>query len=102
MKPVKPKFQLLVKAVDELGYEYRSYSGRFMYGKSCLGINIESGVNTYAVVAEITQYLLMELSDECVAECLYVNEIFCQTKIHNLGLGYILYFPNIEVSNETV
>jgi hypothetical protein len=70
------------------GANVYAYSGRAMFGRQCIGITI--GYNPYAFMAE------------CVA-CLETDEdrediirIFSYTKTDSLGLGSIIYWPNME------
>ena len=55
------------KKAEKLGYKVRTYSGRGMYGRQCLGITVDQP-NT--VIAEIGMRGL---------------------KIDNMGLSYIVY-----------
>ena len=64
------------------GADLRSYSGRGMYGKQCLGIDMES-------MADAVRFALM-VEDEDLTVALS-NPCF-----DSMGLGIIVYFPNVE------
>jgi hypothetical protein len=72
--------QTLLNDID--GAELRSYSGRSMYGKQCLGIDMESMTDAFRFA------LMVEDADLCWA---FSNPVF-----DNMGRGIIVYFPNVE------
>ena len=69
------------------GCSFRSdYSGRFMYGRTCVGIVIDDRV--YETIVALCDFL-HESGIECVSDMLGT--------IHSdsMGLGQIIYFPNL-------
>jgi len=87
--------------VEDGGHQTRSYSGRAMYGATCLGVELERGENTaYFLVSlgkaianrvydmGLTEYDI-DLSDELFESIENVKE-------DSLGLGGIVYFPDID------
>ena len=73
--------QTLLNDID--GAELRSYSGRNMYGKQCLGIDMESMTDAFRFA------LMVEDDDLCLA--------FSDPVFDNMGRGIIVYFPDVEV-----
>ena len=72
--------QSLVSDID--GAELRSYSGRNMYGKECLGIDMESMTDAFRFALSVEDSdLIYKLS---------------QPVFDNMGRGIIVYFPNVE------
>ena len=72
--------QNLVSDID--GAELRSYSGRSMYGKQCLGIDMESMTDAFRFALSVEDSdLIYKLS---------------QPVFDNMGRGIIVYFPNVE------
>jgi len=70
----------LVSDIDDA--ELRSYSGRNMYGKQCLGIDMESMTDAFRFALSVdTSDLIWALS----------RPVF-----DNMGRGIIVYFPNVE------
>lgn len=80
--------QILINAISDAGYEPRSYSGRGMYGRSCVGVDVDRGTSAFSLAAQIIAssddpaQMADSLSD------LRVNE-------DSMGLGGIVYFPNV-------
>ena len=74
--------------INDAGFTARSYSGRGMYGKSCLAVEVPNGASLAATVARIVGFVCedIELRDDVV-------EAFDYASTDNLGLGTILYFP---------
>jgi hypothetical protein len=73
--------------IEEVGYETRSYSGRFMYSDECLAFECESGDELKAV-AEIVAYCSEEDQPEAVNN-------FKTAKMDSMGLGVVIYFPRV-------
>lgn len=68
----------------DIGDAYlRPYSGRFMYGQDCLGIDMDS-------MADAFRFALM-VTDSELADAL------SSPRFDNMGKGIIVYFPNVGV-----
>lgn len=80
----------LTELFEECGYEVRRYSGRFMYGKECPGIDFASIGEMFAAVAEVTAFAA---TNEEVDETDDVINAVRQAKTDDMGRGMILYFP---------
>ena len=72
--------QSLVSDIDDA--ELRSYSGRNMYGKECLGIDMESMTDAFRFA--------LSVQDSDLAF------ILSRPVFDNMGRGIIVYFPNVE------
>ena len=72
--------QSLVSDIDDA--ELRSYSGRNMYGKECLGIDMESMTDAFRFA--------LSVQDSDLAY------ILSQPVFDNMGRGIIVYFPDVE------
>lgn len=75
----------------ELGFETRSYSGRSMFGRECLGVDVSRSQN-----------MLKFAFDLGVACC--ENDVKEPNTIlsDSMGLGSIIYFPQVPyVARET-
>lgn len=68
------------------GYDfYKNYSGRFMFGKQCVGIVCD---DTSTVLVDLAQYLFEHgVSD--------VRNALGNVCYDNLGLQVIVYFPSV-------
>ena len=76
-------------------YEFRSYSGRGMFGKQCVGIVIPNNIGKAILDIGIK---LGEMDESDVKNYSYVEfvESFHKILWDNMGLEYIIYFPDIE------
>lgn len=81
---------LLKQIIEDSGHKVRSYSGRGMYGKECLGVTVgRSGIGK--LVADI----IMQLADmhEDTPHSV-VAEAFEGMCTDSMGTGTIVYFPD--------
>ena len=72
--------QSLVSDIDDA--ELRSYSGRNMYGKECLGIDMESMTDAFRFA--------LSVQDSDLAF------ILSHPRFDDMGKGIVVYFPNVE------
>jgi len=79
--------ETLKRFIEDAGYETRSYSGRCMYGKSCIGFVIDDSV-LYAVASIVGNV-------EDFEERLNLVEVFQHVKTDSMGRGTIVYFPYV-------
>lgn len=77
----------LIDLIEDAGYTARSYSGRGMYGRCCVGIEVPSDVSVFSVAIELA--LICEDGEVRNLSDLSPRE-------DSLGLDTILYFPHIE------
>lgn len=69
------------------GCSFRAdYSGRFMYGRTCVGIVIDDRV--YETIVALCDFL-HEYGVECVSDTLG------SISSDSMGLGQIIYFPDL-------
>lgn len=93
----------------ELDLEGRSYSGRGMYGRSCLGITVDRDSEfenkPYYLVYRLIQVAIQEAMDHAAAEeeadaiadrMEALDEVFKSARQDSMGLGYIIYFEDVE------
>lgn len=80
------------EACEHLDVEVRSYSGRGMYGKECIGFVVPNGMSA----AQFAFNLAIELcaDDEFGSEAIeeFHNREWCQD---SLGLDTIVYVPGV-------
>ena len=79
--------ETLKRFIEDAGYETRSYSGRCMYGKSCIGF-VTSDSEFYVGAA-----IVANIEDEC--DRFDLCEVFHHAKVDSMGRDIIIYFPNI-------
>lgn len=90
-------FSELQEIVEDAGFETQSYSGRGMYGKKCLSFNLESGENEFDVFLSISESIqsYVESHDDGL-ELEDITPHFMGAKSDSMGLGLVIYFPEIE------
>ena len=82
------KRELIESFCEEYDYDFRGdYSGRFMYGKLCVGIVYDADDDT--ILNELQDYLLDE------DECDFAKHIKDLAHFDSMGLSRIVYFPSI-------
>lgn len=80
----------LIEVIESANYEARWYSGRGMYGKDCVGITIPQGVSQFSVGVELAA-MFETLGYEDLLE-----DFTCERVAQDsLGMGSIVYFPNV-------
>lgn len=93
-------FSDLQEIVEDAGYETHSYSGRGMYGSKCLSFNLESGENEFDAFLTIAEAIqsYAESSDDGL-ELEDITPYFMGAKSDSMGLGTVIYFPEIVWNN---
>lgn len=73
------------KFAEEYGYRFTdNYSGRFMYGRKCIGISGKGDL----------KYDLFEFLVNDGMSTTRAKQIIKESRSDNMGLGMIIYFPN--------
>jgi hypothetical protein len=87
------------KMIEDLGYETRSYSGRVMFGKKCLGITLDRDQSMGELMGDIMNSFAGHAakgSTYKLADALEVAaKAFRDMRTDSMGLGTIVYFPGI-------
>ena len=83
------------ETIEDSGYSVRSYSGRGMYGKNCLGFETSRYQNSIQAVAEIIGSLAETCQFDEDLELQDFIEMFSDVQQDSMGLGQIIYFPDI-------
>ena len=98
-------FEQIVKNADIETYR-TDYSGRFMYGQTCIGI-IGGNGELLRFAAEVTRYVqaLRDLSDEggetadeavAIKAVADLSDQLAAVKSDNMGLDTIYYWPDVQ------
>lgn len=87
-----------IKLLEDAGLEPRSYSGRGMYGKECVGVSTGDVIKTIVDIARESLYLLEDGSDRDTQEVLDILE---DSSTDQLGLNSILYWRDMEWIEES-
>ena len=83
----------LVEIIEDAGYETRSYSGRSMYGKECVGVDLQDTSSIY-----FTAEVVASVEDKFEREEL--ANIFRDARTDSIGLGTIVYFTEMNLSKK--
>ena len=91
---------LLEYGPGEFDYELRSYSGRGMYGRECLGIiTDEPSKIVYAIGCAIGYLETSGASEDTIGFDLYdALEAFQTSHTDDMGQFAILYFPDVTLT----
>lgn len=87
----KESFDTLVEAFESAGCDVRSYSGRGMYGRACLGVVTEENPAAFAI--GLAMGLLENYEKEEVAELLQVLD---SPETDSMGNDTIVYWPRVK------
>ena len=100
-----------IEMCDYEGLKPRKYSGRGMYGKSCLGFNTSNMIgDTAKIIGKaaglVRDYLESADSEEDLYELTdnlnEVIDLFEQSSYDSMGLDMIVYFPSVKWREEWV
>lgn len=80
----------LIEVIESANYEARSYSGRGMYGRECVGIELRQGTSQFGVGVAVAN-MALTLGYEDLAEDLMDLRVASDS----MGLDTIVYFPNV-------
>lgn len=92
----------LQQNLEDAGCEPYAYSGRAMYGKECVAVDIDGSIGNFFAdfLTEMGETLSGEELEEAVLES---ARAFRGMQTDSMGRGLVLYFPNVEfVSEEEV
>jgi hypothetical protein len=78
--------------IEEAGFETRSYSGRGMYGKTCLGVDLEGG-NLGRLLGDLVE--MTATSDDPGEAVEIVAEGLRSMQTDSMGRGMIVYFEEV-------
>lgn len=84
------------EALSESGFRIREYSGRFMYGRRCVGIECDTHHTEYEAIA----CLIEAMPEDRHREKRALADMIAGARSDSLGLGTILYFPSIRWTDE--
>lgn len=87
-------FRIAKEMFKDAGYEVRSYSGRSMYGRKCLGVELDRGKEPCEAVLEaVAEYALNAEDAHDVRS--FAGFLGSVVKTDSMGTGSIVYFPEI-------
>lgn len=92
----KEVFETIKSFDNDDNFMVRSYSGRGMYGRECLGIDCKDPLECFSQLVTLLCFEYEEASEvQDILECLG------KPRWDSMGLDYILYFPRMEWVEES-
>ena len=101
MKRLASKY--FVELLEHAGYEPQSYSGRCMYGKRCVSVNIDRGVSAAKVAAEVMREAVSQtldnapddmIADELTDRIDALASVLSETREDSMG--GVVYWPDVK------
>ena len=93
---MKLTFKMIKDACKNTEFKVRSYSGRGMYGRTCVGIDLDRIDDLGDIIANLEPYdadgELYEPQDAFEL----VGKLISNMKWDSMGLGIIVYWPDID------
>lgn len=89
----------LIEAIELTDWRHgelrpRSYSGRAMFGKDCVGVEVSAGVSSFQLGAAVAAALLDMDADDGPSDVEDLARLrVCED---NMGRDTIVYFPQVE------
>ncbi len=80
----------LMEILEDAGYELRSYSGRGMFGDTCVGFIIDASDSLLTVGAELADSVYE------IDERASLLRVIRGAKTDSMGLSTIVYFPRMK------
>lgn len=95
MEKEKSLFQNLV---EDAGHTCRSYSGRGMYGKQCLGVVVTTSIGHFvADLFEQMEVVVREYEEDHISDvCEAAYSAFATMQTDSMGMDTIVYFTDVE------
>lgn len=79
----------LIDVLSAAGYDYREYSGRGMFGKQCVGVDVSDLRDLMGLLAEISK-----IDPEFTAMLIQ------DAQFDDMGRGMIIYWPKASITKE--
>ena len=79
---------------EKVGYSTRSYSGRGMYDKYCLGVDVDENVNMFWY--DVINYMDCNHLPMCD-----VLDALCCARTDQMGKGQVIYFTQIKFQKQS-
>jgi hypothetical protein len=85
----------LIEAIEWAGHEARSYSGRGMYGRECVGVTVNDPFEFFAELLG-SAYDSCKDDDEREGVINGITDLLRDTRTDSMGRSMIVYWPSIE------
>lgn len=86
---------MVCELIREAGHEPRSYSGRVMYGRQCVGVTTD---DPFALIGDMLQAVMDR--GEADGELEMIRTLLKDTRTDSMGRSSIVYWPEVEWSSD--
>lgn len=86
----------LKQFIEDAGFDTRFYSGRAMYGKTCLAFTIGRGESEMSATAQVMREAADAVTEDDDMLVDDAADAFMSARSDSMGLGTVIYFPDIE------
>jgi hypothetical protein len=91
----------LINIIEEAGYTAYSYSGRNMYGDSCVGFTVDGDTGIFRAIADLIDAVDFSGTADPVFSDLYtLTGILRTAATDSMGLSTVVYFPHVKWEGE--
>ena len=92
------EFNTLVEVIESAGYETYSYSGRGMYGNSCVGFTVDREYSIFQAISQILED--MDIGDGDNGGFYDFTAALRSAQMDSMGLDTVIYFPRVKWQEE--
>jgi hypothetical protein len=85
----------LKEMIEAAGYDTREYSGRAMFGDSCLAFTLAQGTTELYAFGDILNETAADLG-----LCELLTKAMHNARVDSMGLGLVVYFPAFEYAED--
>ncbi len=87
------EFSTLVEIIESAGYEVYSYSGRGMYGNSCVGFTVDREYSIFQAISQILEDMDIDMESGNLYD---FTAILRSAQMDSMGLDTVIYFPRVK------
>ena len=91
------EFNTLVEVIESAGYETYSYSGRGMYGNSCVGFTVDREYSIFQAISQILEDMDIDMESGNLYD---FTAILRSAQMDSMGLDTVIYFPRVKWVDE--
>lgn len=88
----------LQSLLDNADVETRSYSGRAMYGRECLGVDVSDFADFLTTYTEALRHQAPSSNNDEWWDA--IDEGLRSARTDSMGMGIIVYFPGVKYTDE--
>lgn len=86
----------IVSFIKSVCDNVRAYSGRAMYGRRCVAVDLNDNQSAADTVLEII-HAAVTSGDVSPNDLIHLLEMLGDSKADSMGLGQVLYWPHLQI-----